>query len=193
MEDAYKCVEYNQTTSLEFAANTRDRICVCRISRRWLQNMIQTQKCILTITSNSAESSVLPHQWPSSHLTEDFNHIKALIHGPCFTLPRAARAQESRAGPRVRGCARRHLYAVTGEPARQRFPGRELPSPMLIARQPDELPVSSNSPHSSHSAAPPGRSHCFTFHRVLLLYSALDAHLSAFPLAHGLHGTWQSA
>lgn len=94
---------------------------------------------------------------------------------------------------RARGCARRHLCAVTGAPACQRFPGRELPSPMLTARQPDELSVSSNSPHSSHSTAPPGRSHCFTFHWVLLLYSALDAYLSSFHLAHGSHAIWQTA
>lgn len=84
---------------------------------------------------------------------------------------------------RTRGCARRHLCAVTGAPACQRFPGRELPSPMLTARQPDELSVSSNSPHSSHSAPPPGRSHCFTFHWALLLYSALDAYLSSFSFS----------
>lgn len=88
---------------------------------------------------------------------------------------------------RTRGCARRHLCAVTGAPACQRFPGRELPSTMLTARQPDELSVSSNSPHSSHSTPPPGRSHCFTFHWALLLYSALDAYLSGFSF-----GTWQS-
>lgn len=64
-------------------------------------------------------------------------------------------------------CARRLLCAVTAAPACQRFPGRELPSPMLTARQPDELSVSSNSPRApltaqhhlegaivSHSAAP---------------------------------------
>lgn len=88
---------------------------------------------------------------------------------------------------RARGCARRHLCAVTGAPACQRFPGRELPSTMLTAREPDELSVSSNSPHSSHSTLPPGRSHCFTFHWVLLLYSALDAYLSKFSFS-----TWQS-
>lgn len=87
---------------------------------------------------------------------------------------------------RARGCARRHLCAVTGAPACQRFPGRELPSPMLTARQPDELSVSSNSPHCPHSTPPPGRSHCFTFHRALLLYSVLDAYLSSFSF-----GTWQ--
>ena len=81
-------------------------------------------------------------------------------------------------------CARRHLYTATGTPACQRFPGRELPSPMPTAWQPDELSVSSNSPHSSLSTAPPGRSRCFTW--VLLLYSALEAYLSSFPL-----GTWQ--
>lgn len=75
---------------------------------------------------------------------------------------------------------------MTGAPACQRFPGRELPSPMLTARQPDELSVSSNSPHSSHSTPPPGRSHCFTFHWALLLYSALDAYLCSFSF-----GTWQ--
>lgn len=83
---------------------------------------------------------------------------------------------------------------MTGAPACQRFPGRELPSPMLTARQPDELSVSSNSPHSSHSAPPPGRSHCFTFHWALLLYSALDAYLSpAFHPAHGSHAIWQTS
>lgn len=84
---------------------------------------------------------------------------------------------------RARGCAGRHLCAVTGAPACQRFPGRELPSPMLTARQPDELSVSSNSPHSSHSTPPPGRSHCFTSHWALLLYSALDAYLSSFSFS----------
>lgn len=72
---------------------------------------------------------------------------------------------------------------MTGAPACQRFPGRELPSPMLTARQPDELSVSSNSPHSSHRTPPPGRSHCFTFHWALLLYSALDAYLSSFSFS----------
>lgn len=87
---------------------------------------------------------------------------------------------------RSRGGASRHLCAVTASPACQRFPGRELPSPMLTARQPDELSVSSNSPHTSHSTAPPGRSHCFTFHWALLLYSELDVYLSSLSI-----GTWQ--
>lgn len=56
---------------------------------------------------------------------------------------------------------------------------------MLTARQPDELSVSSNSPLCSHGTPPPGRSHCFTFHWALLLYSALDAYLSSF-----LFSTW---
>lgn len=40
---------------------------------------------------------------------------------------------------RARGCARRHLCAVTSTPARQRFPGRELPSPMLTAKRPESF------------------------------------------------------
>lgn len=87
---------------------------------------------------------------------------------------------------RAGGCARRHLCAVTAAPACQHVPGRELPSPMLTARPPDELSVSFNSPHSSHSTPPPGRSHCFTFHWALLLYSALDVYLSSFSF-----GTWK--
>lgn len=35
--------------------------------------------------------------------------------------------------------AGRHLCAVTSAPARQRFPGRELPSPMLTARRPESF------------------------------------------------------
>lgn len=100
--------------------------------------------------------------------------------GPCSERGRADLPYRSGDG------ARRHLCAVTASPACQRFPGRELPSPMLTARQPDELSVSSNSPHTSHSTAPPGRSHCFAFHRALLLYSALDVYLSSFSI-----GTWQ--
>ena len=111
-----------------------------------------------------------------------------LLHTPIPGLTVGLGAERRRADLpyRARGCARRHLCAVTGAPACQRFPGRELPSPMLTARQPDELSVSSNSPHSSHSAPPPGRSHCFTFHWALLLYSALDAYLSSFSF-----DTWQ--
>lgn len=60
--------------------------------------------------------------------------------GPCSERGRADLPYRSGDG------ARRHLCAVTASPACQRFPGRELPSPMLTARQPDELSVSSNSP-----------------------------------------------
>ncbi len=134
------------------------------------------------------------HQWSFSHLAESFSRIKAMTHAlashydlwfECGT-GLVNWTQESRPALQGPGLCRRHLCGVTGAPACQRFPGRELPSPMLTARQPDELSVSSNSPHSFHSAPPPGKNHCFTFHWALLLYSALDAYLSSFSFY-----TWQ--
>lgn len=137
------------------------------------------------------------HQWPFSHLTESFNHIKAVTHAPvshynvwpeCGTGP-VSWTQESRTALQGAGLCEEALMCCDRRACLSAFPWQELPSPMLTARQPDELSVSSNSPHSSHSTAPPGRSRCFPFHWVLLLYSGLDAYLSSFHLAHGSQGS----
>lgn len=61
------------------------------------------------------------------------------------SVPPALRAELGRVDlpDRARGRVRKRLCAVTGTPACQLFPGRELPSPMLTAREPDEPSVSS--------------------------------------------------
>lgn len=98
-------------------------------------------------------------QWPFSHLPESFIHIKVMTHAPLFTLQLLAwerDCSERRTADmpyRAWCCARRHLCAVTGAPACQRFPGRELPSPMATARLADELSVSSNIPQPAPLSA----------------------------------------
>lgn len=91
------------------------------------------------------------------------------------SVPPALRAELGRADlpDRARGRVRKRLCAVTGTPACQLFPGRELPSPMLTAREPDEPSVSSNclTGFTAHSHLVGGTiSH---FKRACCLYSAL--------------------
>lgn len=91
------------------------------------------------------------------------------------SVPPALRAELGRVDlpDRARGRVRKRLCAVTGTPACQLFPGRELPSPMLTAREPDEPSVSSNclTGFTAHSHLVGGTiSH---FKRACCLHSAL--------------------
>lgn len=131
----------------------------------------------------TAVQKILLHQWPFSHLTEQ---IKAVAHalGLHYDLWPELSAGELTCPAGPGGCARSHLCVVTAEPACQRFTGRELPNPMLTARQPDELHVSSNSPTPLTATC---MSHCFTYHRALVLFPALDAYHSSTP---GSHTAW---
>lgn len=95
--------------------------------------------------------------------------LLAAIRGQ--SVPPALRAELGRVDlpGRAHGRVRNRLCAVTGTPACQLFPGRELPSPMLTARSQTSLCLI-QLPHWFHCKQPPGRRQYFTFQTGLLSY-----------------------